>query len=285
MKRKIITAIVGIAGLVAAFFIVSSISKYIYRQTGDTAQTDADLPEAQGAMTEEEINEFLAGVKKDTLGDTERAEIPAEGSRESFAEETAEEIPINFEELWELNPDVYAWIRIPGTDIDYPILQHPGDDTYYLNYNIDGSYGRPGCIYTEKKYNSKDFTDNNTVIYGHNMKNGTMFAQLHKFEDKDFFDGNREVIIYMPDKVLHYKVFAAHTYDDRHLLYSFDFTDKEVYKEYLDSVFAIRDMSANIDTEMVVTEENKIITLSTCVYKQTSKRYYVQAVLLEDENE
>lgn len=286
MKRKIITVLAGIAGLVAVFFIVSGISKFIYRQTDEGAQnsqvSDAELQQAKPAMTEEEINALLAGMKKD---DTAEASKDSEAVSDSAEEEQpTEEIPIKFDELWEINPDVYAWITIPGTDIDYPILQHPSDDAYYLNHNIDGSYGRPACIYTES-LNSKDFTDNNTVIYGHNMKNGTMFAQLHKFEDKDFFDEHREVTIYLPDKVLHYKIFAVHTYDDRHLLYSFDFSKKEVYKDYLESVFSIRDMSANIDTDMTVTEDDKIVTLATCVYKQPSLRFYVQAVLMEDQDE
>lgn len=70
-----------------------------------------------------------------------------------------------------MNPDVYAWITVPGTEI--PILQQPSDNSYYFMHNMDGSYGYPGCIYTEN-LNSKDFTDNNTVIYGHNMKNDSM---------------------------------------------------------------------------------------------------------------
>ena len=72
-----------------------------------------------------------------------------------------------------MNPDVYAWIAVPGTEIEYPILQHPSDNSYYFMHNSDGSYGYPGCIYTEN-LNSKDITDNNTVIYGHNVKNDSM---------------------------------------------------------------------------------------------------------------
>ena len=60
-----------------------------------------------------------------------------------------------------MNPDVYAWITVPGTEIEYPILQHPSDNSYYFMHNIDGSYGYPGCIYTEN-LNSKDFTDRDT---------------------------------------------------------------------------------------------------------------------------
>ena len=265
MKQKIIAILAGIAGLAAVLLIVVGVSKFIFRQTDETQASQSSDAELQ--QTEPATVEKVTDASQDSETVTESAE-------------PEEEIPIDFEELWETNPDVYAWIVIPGTDINYPILQHPTDDSYYLNHNIDGSTGRPACIYTES-LNSKDFTDNNTVIYGHNMRNGPMFAQLHKFEDKDFFDEHREIIIYLPDKVLHYKIFAVHNYDDRHLLYSFDFSDKAVYKDYLESIFSIDDKNANIDTEMTVTENDKIITLATCVYKQPSLRFHVQAVLVE----
>lgn len=277
MKRKIISAVVGVAGLVIAYFAVSGISNIIYHHSTESTATQVETEstgqgteEAKAALTEDEINEMLAGMKS-----TETAE------NETVSEETAV-IPVKFDELQSVNPDVYAWITIPGTEIDYPILQHASDNSYYLMHNIDGSYGYPGCIYTEN-LNSKDFTDNNTVIYGHNMKNGSMFAQLHKYEDPDFFDANREVLIYLPNEVLHYTIFAAHIYDDRHLLYSFDFTDPEVYQKYLDSIFSIRDMSANIDKDMTVTTDDQIITLVTCIGSQPNNRLLVQAVLTDRE--
>lgn len=280
MKRKILSAAVGAAGLVAAYFIVSGISNMIYQRpvesestqtVNETEETGQGTEEAKAAMTEDEINEMLAGMKS-----TETA------ATEETAEEPKAMIPVKFTELQQVNPDVYAWITVPGTEIDYPILQHASDNSYYLMHNIDGSYGYPGCIYTEN-LNSKDFTDNNTVIYGHNMKNGSMFAQLHKFEDPDFFHENREVLICLTDEVLHYTIFAAHIYDDRHLLYSFDFSDPDVYQKYLDSVFSTRDMNANIDKDMTVTKDDKIITLVTCIGSQPNNRLLVQAVLTERE--
>lgn len=276
MKKKIISVIVGVVGLAAAYFVVSGISHIVYNRPVDNAATESTAEtteqgteEAKAAMTEDEINEMLAGMKA-----TETAE--------TATEEQSEVIPVKFEELQAVNPDIYAWITVPGTVIDYPILQHASDNTYYLMHNIDGSYGYPGCVYTENM-NSKDFTDNNTVIYGHNMKNGSMFAQLHKFEDPDFFNENREVLIYLPDEVLHYTIFAAHIYDDRHLLYSFDFTDPEVYQKYLDSIFSTRDMSANIDKDITVTTDDQIITLVTCIGSQPNNRLLVQAVLTDRE--
>ena len=150
------------------------------------------------------------------------------------------------------NADIYAWIYIPDTRIDYPVLQHPSDDTYYLNYNLDGSKGYPGCIYTERE-NAKDFSDFNTVIYGHNMKNGSMFHDLHNYEDESFLPDHSYVYIYTPDRVLRYRIFTAYRYDDRHLLYSFDYATEEGRSGYLSEIFGIRSMSVVRDDQVEVT--------------------------------
>ena len=189
--------------------------------------------------------------------------------------------PIDFEKLQEINTDIYAWIRISDTPIDYPIAQREGDDTYYLHHDMYGESRFAGCIYTED-CNSKDFTDPNTVIYGDNMKNGSMLKGLHKFADSTFFEEHPYIYIYTPDHVLAYKVFAAYTYDDRHIINSFDFTDKEVFAEYLDDIFHVRAMDANIREDVSVTADDRIITLETCVGGDSDARYLVQAVLIKD---
>ena len=193
------------------------------------------------------------------------------------------DIPVDFEALQAENPDIYAWITIPGTNVDYPILQREGDNGYYLNHSVDGTENIAGAIFTED-YNSKDFTDPNTIIYGHNMKNGSMFRTLHNYHDREFFDKNRDITIYMPDKILHYTIFAAYLYDSRHLMLSYDFGDLDVFRGYLDSVRNIRDMNAFVDTDIPVTENDKIITLSTCYKGQADRRYLVQAVLVSIES-
>ena len=166
--------------------------------------------------------------------------------------------------------------------IDYPILQSASDNTYYLTHTIDGAESPEGSIYTET-YNSRDFEDPNTVIYGHDMANGSMFQNLLNYQDRSFFDANREVLIYTPDAIRRYRIFAAYLYDDRHLMQSFNFEDKDVYRQYLESVFSIREMGACIDTDQEVTADDKIITLSTCYGVQEDKRYLVQAVLVSIE--
>lgn len=196
--------------------------------------------------------------------------------------ESTVEIPIDFAALQQQNPDVYAWIQVPGTEVDYPILQSSNDNTYYLNHTIDGEEKKEGAIFTEN-YNTKTFEDPNTVIYGHDMKNGSMFQSIHKYMDRSFFDNNRDIVIYMPDQILHYKIFAAYLTDNRHLLMNYNFWSKDEYQQYLNSIFSMRDMNAFIDTSTEVTTEDKIITLSTCYAGISTQRYLVQAVLVSIE--
>lgn len=193
---------------------------------------------------------------------------------------TVPEKNLDWDALWEENEHIYAWIYIPGTKVDYPILQHPTEDEYYLNRNLDGSSGYPGCIYSET-VTSKDFTDYNTLIYGHNMNNDTMFGSLHDYENAMFFEEYRYVYIYTPETVLVYDIFAAYMYTDDHIYYSYDFGVEEGYQEYIDDIFAIRDMNANIREDVEVTSEDYMLTMSTCMGGgRTENRYVVNAVLV-----
>lgn len=106
-----------------------------------------------------------------------------------------------------------------------------------------------------------------------------MFAGLHQYEERSFFEEHPQILIYTPEKTYDYTIFAAYIYDDRHLMYSFDFANEEVYASYLDTILNMRDLSANIRTDMEVTREDKIITLVTCMSNQPDKRLLVQAVL------
>lgn len=200
---------------------------------------------------------------------------------EETEEEKEDENPIDFAELKAVNPDIYAWITIPDTNINYPVLQTDGDDAYYLNHTYDGEKNPIGAIYTEKA-NSKDFTDFNTVIYGHNIKDGTMFENLHKFEDEQFFDTHETFDIYTEDGKKTYKVFAAVEFDNRHILYHFSNDDVKARKEFLYALRDSRNMISHYRDDVEVDENSRIVTLSTCVRKNgkryPDRRYLVGAV-------
>lgn len=215
-------------------------------------------------------------IYEDLQSQTETQTLAAE-TEEKIAEteqsQTKPDIPVDFEKLWEINPEIYAWIEIPGTSVAYPIVQSASDNSYYLNHTIEGMAGYPGSIYTEG-INSKDFQDFNTMIYGHDMEDGSMFGGLHQFEDSEYLKNHETLIIYTPEHKLTYRIFMTLTYDDRHIMGSFDFSKKEEREAYLASI-------GNTDTE--VTADSKIVTLSTCIATQPSNRFLVEAVLVNEE--
>lgn len=262
-----------VLGIVGMFFLFvnGQQEENTYEEIRENQEAVAVDPEA-----ELQENNFVENEEIEQIEQTER---------ELILEKYGVAVPekkLDFTALQEECEDIYAWIYVPGTTIDYPVLQHPTDDTYYLNHNMDGSSGRPGAIYTES-INNKDFSDPHTVLYGHNMRAGTMFATLHNFEDRDFFEDNRFFFIYTPQKTYVYEVYAAYTYSNTHLIKSFDLSEKEIFQIYLDGVFEIKDMNSNMRTDLGVNAESHIVTLSTCVTGEPNNRYLVQGVLLNED--
>lgn len=187
---------------------------------------------------------------------------------------------LDWDALHEECEDIYAWIYVPDTTVDYPVLQHPTDNSYYLNYNMDGTRGFPGCIYTED-YNRKDFSDVHTVIYGHNLKDKTMFTSLHNFENEELFEKEHYIFIYTEDYVFVYQIFAAYEYPSIHLLDNYDFTNEYVYADFLKQIYATQDRVANVKKEIRVTTDDQILTLSTCTRDSNeSLRFLVTGVLI-----
>lgn len=190
--------------------------------------------------------------------------------------------PVDFMELWGYNTDIHAWIELPGTPIDYPILQSEESSDFYHRRNWLGQSDVAGCIYTQY-YNRKDMTDPNTVIYGHYMWDGTFFGSLHDFRDPKFFAENRYIYIYIPGHALKYEIFAAYEYDNRHILNAYNFSNDEEYEKYLQTCLNPASMSRNVLDGVTLTAEDRIVTLSTCLANSdASKRYLVQGVLVED---
>lgn len=193
--------------------------------------------------------------------------------------------PIDFKSLKAKNSEIYAWIKVPGTKVDYPICQSEIDDNFYLKHGaMDKKWLSSGAVYTESM-NSLDFTDRVTVIYGHNGYGDTMFTTLHKFEKKDFFDNHSKFYIYTQDKKLTYKIISAFKYDNRHIMNSFDFQDDGVFEDFIDTVVNPKSSYKNIrnDIDKEITIDDNIVVLSTCIKNQEESRYLVCGVLVENE--
>ena len=214
----------------------------------------------------------------------ESIEAPAESETETQPEETQPEASVlDFSALYNINPDIYAWIEIEGTKVDYPVLQSPDNDDKYLNTAYDGSRYIGGAIFTQAGYNSNDFNDPVTLIYGHTMASGTLFGQLQKvYTTKDGFDSHSEIKLYLPDETRCYDVFAAVPFESIHIMYNYDFTSEYWYDNFFNRVFDVRSFGANFNEALWPQYGDRVIILSTCLNEDSSKRFLVMAVNRDD---
>lgn len=191
---------------------------------------------------------------------------------------------IDFSQLEAQNDDVIAWIKVPGTTVDYPVMMAQGneDTDFYLMHNWDKSYGYPGCIYVEREQD-KDFSNFNTILYGHDMKDKSMFTTLHYFYKEDFFNANKSFTIETKDKLYTYKIFAATLFDDRHLLKSYDYSTKEGREAFLSDIKNTKNDRTHYDDSVDVSADSRIVTLSTCTNSETS-RFLVIGKLEKEQN-
>ena len=201
---------------------------------------------------------------------------------ESTPPEVLVDNPIDFVSLKEKNSDIIGWIRVPGTRIDYPILQS-GEGTvesFYLDHNADRQKSKAGSIYIQK-INAPTFLDPNTLVYGHYMANGSMFADLHQFRKGTFFAENDTITVYTPDHIYTYRIYSAFVFDDRHVLNSYNFHTDEGYEQFLAVTRNPSSMRRQVREGVEVTTDDRIITLSTCTGVD-SERYLVVGVLIDE---
>lgn len=199
--------------------------------------------------------------------------------------ETLAENPIDFESLQKQNKDIYAWLKVPGTKVDYPVVQHPDDDDFYLKHSAyDKKWSSSGAVYTELG-NTNSFEDTVTVVYGHNGYGDTMFTTLHRFEKSDFFNKHEKFYIYMPHRKLTYQIVSAFKFDDRHILNCFDFNNTQVIEDFFSMIQSPDTNNKNVrkSLEKQLTIDDSVVILSTCFTNQRSNRYLVCGVLIKDE--
>ena len=170
-------------------------------------------------------------------------------------------LQVDFDALLATNADVIGWIHfIEPSTISYPVVQTTNND-YYLSRSLKKKSLSAGSIFVDYQ-NDNDFNDENTVIYGHNMKNGSMFGQLRKFKNADFCKANPYFYIYTVDgRELTYQVFAVKIAGAISSTYDKIYADKEEFQQYLNDVYK---NAICTSSDVAVTAEDRIVTLSTC---------------------
>ena len=170
---------------------------------------------------------------------------------------------VDFNRLKSINEDIIGWIYIPNTNIDYALLKGKTNDTY-IHTNYEKKYSFAGSIFLDEDNNAL-LTDSNTIIYGHNMKNGSMFANIKKFADHDYFVNHPEVYIYLPDGSINvYSVYSTKIIEA-----TSDYYLKNIdYASYVANAKSFAKQSRDVDTQNAA----PLLLLSTCYAPDTTTR-------------
>lgn len=173
-----------------------------------------------------------------------------------------------------INKDYRGWLDVENTNIHYPIVQSK-DNSFYLDKDINKNFLESGSIFLD--FQNDNFKNYNTVLYGHSMKNETMFGQLKKFQDKDFFYKHNDISIEKPDGyILRYKVFSAYISNANNDYNQISFNSKDEYSDFLNKIKQDSLFKSSIDVDA----NDKILTLSTCSYEFEDARMVVHAKLI-----
>ena len=190
-----------------------------------------------------------------------QADSAADGA--ALPDETAKNA---FSALSELNAEAAGWLRVPGTGIDHPFVQ-TGDNVYYLNHSFEGGRSSHGCMFLDYRCNADS---RHLVIYGHRMKDGSMFGGLPQYEIQDYYESHPIITLNLRGTTSNWQIFSAHRTDDS--LLPVQFADDSAFDEYVQSLKGL----SLYDTGADVTSDDTVLSLSTCDGSD-SERFVVHA--------
>ena len=202
-------------------------------------------------------------------------ETPSEKSnaKEDTVFRPNKSIIAEFQNLKSQNPEMTAWIAFDTLDISYPVM-HGEENTYYLTHTFSGKTNSSGSIFMEAG-NSGDFTDFHTLLYGHNMKNGSMFGLLKKYSEEEFYQGNEFFTVYLEDRYYRYQIFSVHNVAVTDQVYTIGFAPNQEFEDFVERL----NRQAWYDTGITAGVNDKVVTLSTCSASDEI-RYVVHAVMV-----
>lgn len=268
--RKIITIILCIFGmgfLVAAGFLFV---KHVHSDRQSEAVFE-DLRESAESYTE---------ISKEAAA-TDESETPV-SSQEQSGENTSSPVELienPYQDSFLANEDMAAWLQIPDTNIDYPVMWTPRDENYYLYRDFEGRDNQNGCLILDTD-SSLDPLTTNLIIHGHNMRSGAMFGNLTDYEDFSYYEKHKQIILHTQERMQNYEVIAVFRSqvfkksDDVFKFYKFFQADTQ--EEFDDFYNNIKQMSL-YDTGVTAQFGDRFLTLSTCVYHVEQGRFVVVA--------
>ena len=266
--EKVIIVIASLAALTAAFMIFKTARDY--KAASD--EYDSLRQYASEEVSTTDTAEKVSDIKPIELEEAEeRKELKSNENREDFPE-----MEVDFKALREKNPDTVGWLYVGSCGISYPIVQGEDND-YYMNHTFEGTVNSSGAIimdYRDDKY----LKDWNIFIYGHNMKNGSMFGSLKKLlNDETLYDSDPYIYVYLPGYIYRYKIFSYYKDKPDSKMYWTADTLQE-YRQYIRDALSLSVRDLGVETS----EENNMVTLVTCSGSGAGKmRFFVHGEFID----
>lgn len=182
---------------------------------------------------------------------------------------------VDFAALSRINPDIVGWLYCEGTQINYPVVQG-GDNTYYLDHLFDGTQNANGCLFLDSRVDAS-FSSVHSIIYGHHMRSGAMFAALDGYKRQSFYDAHRAMLLITPDATYDVQLFAAYVADPSEDAWEVSFANDGEIQTWIDAAIA----RSTFTSDVKPTPGDRLLTLSTCSYEFGDARFVVVGVMVD----
>lgn len=271
MKRKvpIILLCLIFAGIAvfSGYKIIMILSEYkAGEETYADLQQYISMPEATEGKDNVNVNAVPGQTADRQQAETE-VSIPTAGEGEKGFP------TVDFETLCAINSDVVGWLYLQGTQINFPVVQGE-DNQEYLYWLINGDYNSAGTPFMDYR-NTVDFSDRNTIIYGHNMNNGTMFADIHKYTEQQYYDEHPFLLLLTPEGNHKVEIFAGYITGLDANAWQMDFSSDEEFTAWIETAIGRSAFKSNV----VPMAEDKILTLSTCSSSANQTRFVLLGII------
>lgn len=283
--RKVLAVILAVVAVgcltAAAVLIIRQVSDYIQTSKDmEELRASADAVESENTVPDSEITSPPESVEPSS---EEPAPAPPPETSEPTPEPTPEPVDNPYRDSFLANSDMAAWLKIPDTEIDYPVMWTPEDEEYYLRRGFNGSKNDNGCLILDTDSCLEPLTTN-LIIHGHNMKSGAMFGTLMDYQDESFFQEHRTITLYTKERQRNYEVIAvfySQVYKKTDQVFKFyKFFQADTAEEFDDFYQNIKALSL-YDTGVTAEFGDCFLTLSTCAYHVENGRFVVVAKEVE----
>lgn len=272
-KSEIIAfSALGAVGIAAIVALVSILLEY---KTGDDTYHQIEayvfLPEEEqeGMPIRSSEGDSAGAGQQDTAGET-----TTYSEKQVYYGKSPQ---VDFDGLKARNSDVVGWIYGPGTPINYPVVQG-SDNEYYLTHMVDNRENKCGSIFMDS-LNAEDFSNDNSIVHGHHMRNGSMFAGLTKYTAQSYYDAHPVMWLVTPDRNYQVEIFTGFVTTADSDVWQIEFASQEEYGKWLTEMKEASSFESSVEPDT----KDHIITLATCSYENSDSRFVVMGILREQQ--